>query len=55
MLVGDALKESVGVPPPLFTLTETAFEVRVLPAASRAIAVSVCVPFVVCVVFQLTE
>ena len=37
----------------LFTVTLTVVAVRVLPARSRAIAVSVCAPFVALVVFQL--
>ena len=39
----------------LETVTVIAKEVRVLPAASRATAVIVCVPFVASVVFQVPE
>ena len=39
----------------LATVTPTAVEVVVLPAASRAIARRVWVPLVAVVVFQLTE
>ena len=39
----------------LFTVTVTAVEVAVLPAASRATAVSVCELLVAVVVFQDTE
>lgn len=46
---------SDGVPPALSTEIVTAAEVCLLPAASRAIAVSVRLPFVTCAVFQATE
>ena len=41
--------------PSLSTVTTTFAEVRVLPAASRATALSVCWPSVSPVVFQLSE
>src|SRR4051812_18524304 len=50
-----ALMETVGtVPSTLLTVTGTAADVVLLPAASRATAVSVWLPFVPSVVFQLT-
>src|SRR3954470_4860865 len=47
----------VSPPPPVAfdTVTVTAADVVVLPAASRATAVSVCVPFVAVVVFHAIE
>jgi hypothetical protein len=39
--------------PPLLTLTVTPADVAVFPAASRATAVSVCVPLVDVVVFHV--
>src|SRR2546427_9969594 len=46
--------ESTGGVRSLLTVTETAAEVAVLPAASRATAVRVCEPFGTAVVFQAT-
>src|SRR5436190_547487 len=48
-----AVIETVGAA--LSTFTETAVEVVVLPAASRATAVKLCVPLVAVVLFQVTE
>ena len=47
------MSETVGSA--LSTVTETFAEVRVLPAASRATALSVCVPFESVVVFSDSE
>src|SRR5437762_538202 len=50
-----ALIETDGAVVSLLTVTATAADVVVLPAASRATAVSVWLPFVAVVVFQETE
>src|SRR5690348_15274730 len=42
-------------PPTLLTVTETAADVTLLPAVSRATAVKVCEPFAAVVVSQLIE
>ena len=44
-----------GMESTLFTVTPTGAEVAVLPAASRATAVSVCGPLLAVMVFQFTE
>ena len=52
-----ATTETDGVPPPpleLLTVTANAELTLWLPAASRAIAVNVCEPFAVVVLFQAT-
>jgi hypothetical protein len=51
-LVGDVI-DTVGAA--LSTFTETEVDVVVLPAASRATAVKVCVPLVAVVVFHVEE
>src|SRR5207247_2500661 len=51
----SATNTSPGPNPLLETVTVTAAEVPVLLAASRAMALSVCVPAVAVLVFQLTE
>ena len=48
--VGGVVSEAA-----LLTVTVTVAEVLVLPAASRATAVSVCEPLVAVVLFQVTE
>ncbi len=47
-----AVRLTVGACVSLLTVTTTPADVVVLPAASRALAVNVCVPFVAVVVFQ---
>ena len=56
-LVGFAVKDTVGagVLVPLFTLTVMPAEVATLPAASRAVALTVWVPLVICIVFHAPE
>jgi hypothetical protein len=47
--------DTVGAVRSLFTVIDTAAEVVELPAASRAIAVTWCVPFPTVLLSQLTE
>src|SRR5262245_40063813 len=57
-LAGDFIATVAGVGPgvgALLPVTVPAAEVRVLPAASRAMAVSVCVPLAMPAVFHETE
>src|ERR1700693_3315968 len=54
-VVGAVIDTVGGVVSALLTVTLTAAEVVVLPAASRATAVSVCAPLVAVVLFQVIE
>ena len=54
-VVGAVIDTVGGVVSALLTVTLTAAEVAVLPAASRATAVSVCAPLVAVVLFQVIE
>src|SRR5262245_2014296 len=54
-LAAGLVRVTTGAVRSLLTVTATGNDTPVLPASSQADAFSVCGPFVVCVVFQITE